>query len=83
MAIVAHTEIGTYGHEIVDLLTAEGAAPGRIALAHLDRNPDVELHAEIASRGVYLEYDTIGRTKYHPDSVVLDLIEGDGRARPR
>ena len=22
-----------------------------------------------------LEYDTIGRTKYHPDSVVLDLIE--------
>jgi len=28
-----------------------------------------------ASRGVTLEYDTIGRTKYHPDSVVLDLIE--------
>ena len=22
-----------------------------------------------------LEYDTVGRTKYHPDSVVLDLIE--------
>ena len=76
VAIVAHTEIGTYGHEIVDLLTAEGAPPGRVALAHLDRNPDLELHAEIASRGVYLEYDTIGRTKYHPDSVVLDLIEG-------
>jgi phosphotriesterase-related protein len=75
VAIVAHTEVGTFGNEIVDLLTAGGANPGRIALAHLDRNPDVELHAEIASRGVYLEYDTIGRTKYHPDSVVLDLIE--------
>ena len=47
----------------------------RIALAHLDRNPDWELHAEVAARGVTLEYDTIGRTKYHPDSVVLDLIE--------
>ena len=34
-----------------------------------------ELHAEIAARGVYLEYDTMGRTKYRPDSELLDLIE--------
>lgn len=74
-AILVHTEIGTAGHEIVDLLETAGATTDRIALAHLDRNPDWELHAEIAARGVTLEYDTIGRTKYHPDSVVLDLIE--------
>ncbi len=74
-AVLVHTEVGTAGHEIVDLLEAGGLAPDRIALAHLDRNPDAELHAEIAARGVTLEYDTIGRTKYHPDSVVLDLIE--------
>jgi len=74
-AILVHTEIGTAGHEILDLLESAGATTDRIALAHLDRNPDWELHAEIASRGVTLEYDTIGRTKYHPDSVVLDLIE--------
>ena len=74
-AVLVHTEIGTAGHEIVDLLEAAGATTDRIALAHLDRNPDWELHAEIAARGVTLEYDTIGRTKYHPDSVVLDLIE--------
>ena len=74
-AILVHSEVGTAAHEIVDILEAAGAAPGRIALAHLDRNPDAELHAEIAARGVTLEYDTIGRTKYHPDSVVLDLIE--------
>ena len=74
-AVLVHTEIGTAGHDIVDLLEAAGATTDRIALAHLDRNPDWELHAEIAARGVTLEYDTIGRTKYHPDSVVLDLIE--------
>jgi predicted metal-dependent phosphotriesterase family hydrolase len=74
-AILVHSEIGTAAHEIIDLLEAAGARPDRIALAHLDRNPDAELHAEIAARGVTLEYDTIGRTKYHPDSVVLDLIE--------
>ena len=74
-AILVHSEVGTVAHEIVDLLEAAGAPADRIALAHLDRNPDPELHAEVAARGVTLEYDTIGRTKYHPDSVVLALIE--------
>ena len=74
-AVLVHTEIGTAAHEIVDLLESAGATTDRIALAHLDRNPDWELHAEVAARGVTLEYDTVGRTKYHPDSVVLDLIE--------
>ena len=73
--VLVHAEVGTMGHEIVDRLEAAGAHPDRIALAHMDRNPDPELHAELCARGVTLEYDTIGRTKYHPDSVVLDLIE--------
>ncbi len=79
-AILVHSEVGTAAHEIVDLLEEAGARPERIALAHLDRNPDAELHAEVAARGVTLEYDTIGRTKYHPDSVVLDLIEAVAHA---
>ncbi len=73
--ILVHTEIGTFGHEIVSLLEEGGVLPHRIILAHLDRNPDAELHAEIAARGVSLEYDTMGRTKYRPDSELLDLIE--------
>jgi len=73
-AILVHAEVGTCGHEIVDLLEADGVAPERIILSHMDRNPDLELHAELAARGVTLEYDTLGRTKYHPDSTLLDLI---------
>ena len=73
--ILVHTEIGTFGQEIVDILSGFGVPPHRIILAHLDRNPDAELHAEIAARGVHLEYDTMGRTKYRPDSELLDLIE--------
>ncbi|HEX7224121.1 MAG TPA: aryldialkylphosphatase [Candidatus Limnocylindria bacterium] len=79
-AILVHTEIGTAGHEILDLLEGAGVSADRIVLSHLDRNPDLELHAEIAARGVTLEYNTLGRTKYHPDSTVLDLIEGMVRA---
>lgn len=73
--ILVHSEVGTCGHEIVDLLENGGVAPSSIVLAHLDRNPDAELHAEIASRGVTLEYDTVGRIKYRPDSDLLALIE--------
>ena len=74
-AILVHTEIGTCAHAIVDLLTREGVSPEGIILAHLDRNPDFELHAEVAARGVMLEYDTPGRIKYRPDSQLIDLIE--------
>ena len=80
-AILVHTEIGTCGHEIVDLLLRQGVAPDRIILAHLDRNPDLELHREIAERGVWLEYDTPGRIKYRPDSQLLDLIEAGRQDR--
>ncbi len=73
-AVLVHAEVGTCGHEIVDVLEAAGLAPDRIILSHMDRNPDPELHGELATRGVTLEYDTVGRTKYHPDSVLLDLI---------
>lgn len=75
VAIVIHAEVGTFGHEIIDILTGHGVAESRIVLAHMDRNQDAGLHAELAGRGVYLEYDTIGRTKYGPDSAILDLVE--------
>jgi 5-phospho-D-xylono-1,4-lactonase len=74
-AVLVHAEIGTFGHEIVSLLEGFGMPAGRVILAHMDRNPDPELHAEIAARGAFLEYDTMGRTKYRPDSEILDLIE--------
>jgi predicted metal-dependent phosphotriesterase family hydrolase len=73
--ILVHTEIGTCAHEIIDLLTHEGVRADRIILAHLDRNPDLEVHRGIAERGVWLEYDTPGRIKYRPDSQLLDLVE--------
>ena len=74
-AILVHTEIGTCAHAIIDLLTREGVRPERIILAHLDRNPDFDLHSEVAARGALLEYDTPGRIKYRPDSQLIDLIE--------
>ena len=62
------------------MLEAAGAAADRIVLVHLDRNPDLELHAEIVSRGVNLVYDTIGRIKYRHDSgAALFLLSDEAR----
>jgi phosphotriesterase-related protein len=73
--VIVHTEAGTAGPLIVDLLTSEGLAEEKITLAHLDRNPDGRLHLDLLERGINLVYDTIGRRKYATDEERIDLIE--------
>jgi phosphotriesterase-related protein len=72
--VAVHCEIGTMATEILDALAHGGIPAERVALCHMDRNPDPELHASLCARGAYLIYDTIGRVKYAPDSARLDLI---------
>jgi phosphotriesterase-related protein len=75
VAVVVHCEAATMGEEIADLLLNQGLPAGQIVLAHMDRDPDPHRHGALLARGVFLVYDTIGRTQYHPDVVRLDLIE--------
>lgn len=72
--VVCHLERGTAGLEAMALLEAFGVPPQRVALAHVDRNPDPGLLTELAASGVYLGFDGPGRAKYWPDSVVLDAL---------
>jgi predicted metal-dependent phosphotriesterase family hydrolase len=72
--IVCHLEQGTAAWEVVELLTGAGTPPAALALAHADRNPDPALHVDLAAAGVYLGYDGAGRTKYWPDSVLIDCL---------
>lgn len=72
--VLVHTEMGTAGEELLDLLAAAGVPPERVMLCHLDRNPDPVVHRALAARGAFLEYDTPGRIKYQPEGVVVDLM---------
>ncbi|GAB3823110.1 phosphotriesterase family protein [Kribbella italica] len=74
--VAVHCETGTAAHDILDLLAELGIAAHRVLLCHTDRNADLDLHLELASRGAHLVYDTVGRIKYGPDARILDLIEG-------
>ena len=72
--VCVHTEHGTMGLRIVEHLGELGVPPDSIVLAHLDRNPDAGEHAETGNAGAWLQLDGPGRTKYWPDSTILQLI---------
>ncbi len=60
--------------ELVERLGDLGVPAESVVLAHLDRNPDAGEHAETAAAGAWLQFDGPGRTKYWPDSTILQLI---------
>lgn len=72
--VTCHLELGTAAWEVLKILEAAGVPGDRVALAHVDRNPDPGLHAELAAAGVYLGYDGMARAKYWPDSLLLDCL---------
>lgn len=46
--------------------------PQCVTLSNIDRNPDPGLHVELAAAGAYIGYDGMARSKYWPDSTILD-----------
>ncbi len=72
--ISTHTEAGTMALEQVCLLESLGVDPGRVVIGHMDRKLDIPYHLEVASTGVFLGYDQIGKAKYHPDRLQAEAI---------
>jgi phosphotriesterase-related protein len=73
--IWGHTEIGTMGMEILDILEARGVDFSTVALGHLDRNADEYYLLKLADRGIYIQFDGPGKVKYYPDGVRVALIK--------
>ena len=77
--LMVHIEKGSDPLALADFLVKQGLAPDRLIFCHLDRAvADRAVHRELCRRGMYLEYDTIGRPKYHDDEceagIILDMI---------
>ena len=72
--VMVHLEHGSAAHEILDLLADHGCKPERVALAHVDRNPDPGLLVELAARGAFLGFDGPGRHQRWPDSTILACL---------
>ena len=75
VSVMIHTEHGSAAWEVLSVLEAAGLAANRVILAHMDRNLDPGLHAELTLSGVYLGYDGMARHREAPDSAILDCLE--------
>lgn len=73
--IMSHTEMGKGALGQIKIFTDHGVPADSIIICHLDRTvEDVSYHLEVAKTGVYLEFDTIGRFKYHSDEDEAEFI---------
>lgn len=73
--LILHTERGIGAVEAVRLCEGVGLASEKILVCHADRQADdYSIHESIAATGAMLEYDTIGRLKYHSDDSEGRLI---------
>lgn len=74
LPLAVHIESGADPHRPLDLLHRLGVAPDAIVLAHMDRNPDWTLHAEVMERGAWLSYDGMYRERTRPVSAVIECL---------
>ncbi len=77
--IITHAETCSVGIEQAEYLLKSGVEPESIIISHMDRVVDINKNLELAKLGVFMEYDTLGRFKYHSneDEIVLvnNLLE--------
>ena len=72
--VMTHTTMGTMALEQLDLLEEEGADLSRVAVSHMGRNLDYQMHEKIVKRGAWLSYDGPSKIKYAPDSARIELL---------
>lgn len=75
--VMIHVEQGADPMALLAFFLEEGLSPSQLIFCHMDRAvADFATHLAICKAGCYLEYDTVGRFKYHSDDHELDLIAG-------
>lgn len=73
--VMVHLESGSAAWEVLQVLADAGLAADRVVLAHIDRNLDPGLHAELTLAGAFLGYDGMARHREAPDSDLLECLE--------
>ena len=76
LPVIMHVEKECDLQAILDFYDNLGLKPERLILCHCDRMiADLNEHIKALERGVYLEYDTIHRLKYHDNEQELMIIK--------
>lgn len=67
-AVSVHLDMRGQGAlRTIDILADEGVPADRMVMGHLDQVQDLDYHRAVAARGVFLEYDALGRENHVED----------------
>jgi phosphotriesterase-related protein len=72
--IGSHTLKGCVVQEQIEIIEAMGYTARRFIWIHTQAEPDFALHLEMARRGAWLEYDSIGNTEWQTDEYFIENI---------
>lgn len=73
--MMVHIEHSSDPIMLADYLESQHMNLNRVIFCHMDRAcTDLEVHKALCHRGIYLEYDTIGRPKYHDDLAEANIF---------
>lgn len=74
--LMVHIENGSRPLELADFFASQGLEADKIYFCHMDRNcQEKEVIKAVLDRGINLEFDTIGRPKYHSDAEEIRLMK--------
>ena len=71
--VACHVGYAAPATRILDHFEAAGGDPARFVVVHLQNEPDVATHLDLAARGAWVEYDTIGVRP--SDDVYIELLQ--------
>ncbi|MEV7404542.1 phosphotriesterase [Streptomyces sp. NPDC091267] len=74
LSLATHAQLGRGGLAQLDLLTGEGLPAHRVSIGHQDLLDDPGIHRELAARGAYVAFDTVGKSSYQSDRTRLRLL---------
>ena len=73
--LMVHIEKGSSPQTLIEFLKSAGADLEKVYFCHMDRAcSDADSLKKVLDSGISLEFDTIGRPKYHDDFKELELI---------
>lgn len=73
--VMLHIEQGADALALFRFLKEAGVKPCHMIFCHMDRAvPDLSVHKQLLKEGAFLEYDTIGRFKYHSDEKEIEIF---------
>lgn len=79
--IMIHVDPGADVLGLASFLMHRGVLPQKVMFCHLDRAvPELEIHKRLLELGFFLEFDTIGRPKYHSDEIEIELFKSHIRS---